>query len=126
MKPSITLGRLFGVDIGLHDSWAIIALLITLSLAGQFSATNSHWSRETVWAAALITAVLFFASIVLHELSHALVARVRGVAVRSITLFALGGVAANGSASSSGSIAGETGNSVVPISKSERGGRIVK
>ena len=93
MKPSITLGRLFGVDIGLHYSWFIIALLITLSLAGHFGATDPNWSRAIVWASAVITAVLFFVSIVLHELSHALVARARGVSVRSITLFALGGVA---------------------------------
>lgn len=93
MKPSIILGRLFGVDIGLHYSWFIIALLITLSLVGQFGATDPNWSRAIVWASAVITAVLFFVSIVLHELSHALVARARGVSVRSITLFALGGVA---------------------------------
>ena len=93
MKPSITLGRLFGVEIGLHYSWFIIALLITLSLVGQFAATDPNWSRAIVWASAVITAVLFFVSIVLHELSHALVARARGVSVRSITLFALGGVA---------------------------------
>ena len=93
MKPSITLGRLFGVDIGLHYSWFIIALLITLSLVGHFGATDPNWSRAIVWASAVITAVLFFVSIVLHELSHALVARARGVSVRSITLFALGGVA---------------------------------
>jgi Zn-dependent protease/predicted transcriptional regulator len=93
MKPSITLGRLFGVQIGLHYSWFIIALLITLSLVGHFGATDPNWSRAIVWASAVITAVLFFVSIVLHELSHALVARARGVSVRSITLFALGGVA---------------------------------
>jgi Zn-dependent protease/CBS domain-containing protein len=93
MKPSITLGRLFGVDIGLHYSWFIIAMLITLSLVGQFGATDPDWSRAIVWASAVITATLFFVSIVLHELSHALVARARGVSVRSITLFALGGVA---------------------------------
>jgi Zn-dependent protease/predicted transcriptional regulator len=93
MKPNITLGRLFGVQIGLHYSWLIIALLITLSLVGQFGATDPDWSRAVVWASAVITAVLFFVSIVLHELSHALVARARGVSVRSITLFALGGVA---------------------------------
>jgi Zn-dependent protease/predicted transcriptional regulator len=93
MKPSITLGRLFGVDIGLHYSWFIIAWLITLSLVGQFGATDPSWNRAIVWASAVITAVLFFVSIVLHELSHALVARARGVSVRSITLFALGGVA---------------------------------
>jgi Zn-dependent protease/predicted transcriptional regulator len=87
------MGRLFGVDIGLHYSWFIIALLITLSLVGQFGATDPNWSRAIVWVSAIITAVLFFFSIVLHELSHALVARARGVSVRSITLFALGGVA---------------------------------
>jgi Zn-dependent protease/predicted transcriptional regulator len=93
MKPSITLGRLFGVDIGLHFSWFIIALLITLSLVGHFGATDPNWSRATVWTSAVVTAILFFVSILLHELSHALVARSRGVSVRSITLFALGGVA---------------------------------
>lgn len=93
MKPSITLGRLFGVDIGLHYSWLIIALLITLSLVGHFGATAPFWSRTVVWTSAVVTAVLFFVSIVVHELSHALVARARGVSVRSITLFALGGVA---------------------------------
>lgn len=93
MKPSITLGRLFGVDIGLHYSWLFIALLITLSLVGQFGAADPNWSLAIVWASAVITAVLFFVSIVVHELSHALVARARGVSVRSITLFALGGVA---------------------------------
>jgi Zn-dependent protease/CBS domain-containing protein len=93
MKPSITLGRLSGVDIGLHYSWFIIAMLITLSLVAQFGAADPTWSGAIVWASAVITAILFFASIVLHELSHALVARARGVSVRSITLFALGGVA---------------------------------
>ena len=93
MKPSITLGRLFGVNIGLHFSWFIIALMITLSLVGHFGATDPNWNRAIVWTSAVVTAILFFVSIVLHELSHALVARARGVSVRSITLFALGGVA---------------------------------
>jgi len=93
MKPSITLGRLFGVEIGLHYSWFIIALLITLSLAGHFGATNPGWSRTIVWSSAVVTALLFFVSIVVHELSHVLVARARAVPARSITLFALGGVA---------------------------------
>lgn len=93
MKPHITLGRLFGVDIGLHYSWFIIALLITLSLVGHFGATDPNWTRAIVWASAVVTAILFFVSILLHEVSHALVARARGVIVRSITLFALGGVA---------------------------------
>ena len=93
MKPQIKLGRIFGVEIGLHYSWFIIAVLITLSLVQQFQLTNAAWSSGLRWSLAVITAVLFFASIVAHELSHALVAKARGLPVRSITLFALGGVA---------------------------------
>jgi Zn-dependent protease/predicted transcriptional regulator len=93
MKAQIKLGRIFGVEIGLHYSWFIIALLITLSLAGQFQENNPAWSDGLRWGIALITAVLFFGSIVVHELSHAMVAKLRGLPVRSITLFALGGVA---------------------------------
>ncbi|MEO5819094.1 MAG: site-2 protease family protein [Vicinamibacteraceae bacterium] len=93
MKPSISLGRVFSVEIGLHYSWFIIALLITLSLVGHFGATNPGWSPVIVWTTAIVTAVLFFMSIVVHELSHVLMARARGVPARSITLFALGGVA---------------------------------
>jgi Zn-dependent protease len=93
MKAQIKLGRIFGVEIGLHYSWFLIALLITLSLAEQFRVNNPGWGVNLRWALAVFTAVLFFAAIVAHELSHALVAKARGLPVRSITLFALGGVA---------------------------------
>jgi Zn-dependent protease/predicted transcriptional regulator len=93
VKAQIKLGRIFGVEIGLHYSWFIIALLITLSLAAQFKVNNPDWSDGLRWGLAIVTAVLFFAAIVAHELSHALVAKIRGLPVRSITLFALGGVA---------------------------------
>lgn len=93
MQAQIKLGRIFGVEIGLHYSWFIIALLITLSLAGHFRAHNPEWGQGLSWVLAIITALLFFASIVAHELSHAVVAKSRGLPVRSITLFALGGVA---------------------------------
>lgn len=93
MKAQIKLGRIFGVEIGLHYSWFIIALLITFSLAGQFQEHNPDWSDGLRWGVSIVTAVLFFAAIVIHELSHAIVAKLRGLPVRSITLFALGGVA---------------------------------
>jgi Zn-dependent protease len=93
MKAQIKLGRIFGVEIGLHYSWFIIALLITFSLAGHFQTNNPGWSDGLRWGIAIVTAVLFFLSIVIHELSHAMVAKLRGLPVRSITLFALGGVA---------------------------------
>ncbi len=93
MEAQIKLGRIFGIKIGLHYSWLIIALLIAFSLAGHFGAAHPTWGRGVIWGMAISTAILFFAAIVAHELSHALVARWRGLPVRSITLFALGGVA---------------------------------
>lgn len=93
MQASISLGRIAGIPIGLHYSWLIIATLITLSLGSHFRLTNADWSSTTVWVSAVVTALLFFATLLAHELSHALVARARGLSVRSITLFALGGLA---------------------------------
>src|SRR3989441_5579956 len=93
MKAQIKLFKVFGIPIGLHYSWLLIALLVVLSLAGQFATTNPQWGTNVIWAIAILTALLFFAAIVIHELSHAAVAKTRGLPVRSITLFALGGVA---------------------------------
>lgn len=93
MKAHIKLGRIFGVAVGLHYSWIIIALLVTLSLRSQFGIDYPAWGTPTTWIIAIITGLLFFVSILLHELSHAAVAKMRGIPVRAITLFALGGVA---------------------------------
>src|SRR5262245_29497998 len=93
MESSIKLGRVLGVPIGLHYTWIIIALLIAFSLAVRFQESHPDWGSGTAWATAIITTALFFASIVVHELSHAMVAKKRGLPVHSITLFALGGVA---------------------------------
>jgi Zn-dependent protease/predicted transcriptional regulator len=93
MKPTIRLGVWFGVPVGLHYSWFLVAWLMTLSLANQFSLQQPGWGPATVWSLAIATAALFFVCIVLHELGHATVARLNGVPVRGITLFALGGIA---------------------------------
>lgn len=93
MQASIKLGRIFGIEIGLHYSWLLIALLIAFSLAGHFGAEHPGWEPRVIWGMALTTSMLFFAAILAHELSHALVAIRRGLPVRSIVLFALGGVA---------------------------------
>src|SRR5689334_13627811 len=92
MRSQIRLGKVFGIQIGLHFSWFFIALLIVFSLNGQFRAINAGWSAGLVWALAVATAILFFVSLLLHELAHSLVARSHGIPVREITLFALGGV----------------------------------
>ena len=92
MRSQIKLGKVFGIEIGLHFSWFLIALLIVLSLSAQFHARNGQWSDGVILAMAIVTAVLFFVSLLLHELAHSVVARSRGLPVREITLFALGGV----------------------------------
>lgn len=93
MKSQIKLGTVFGVELGLHYSWIVIALLIAFSLAAQFHAVNQGWSEAVIWSTAILTGLLFFACLFAHELSHALVARARGLPIHKITLFLLGGVA---------------------------------
>ncbi len=92
MHSNIKLGSISGIEIGLHYSWFIIAALIVFSLGEHFHQVNPNWGTSQIWIAALFTAVLFFVSLLLHELSHSLVAQARGLKVRAITLFALGGV----------------------------------
>jgi Zn-dependent protease/predicted transcriptional regulator len=92
MRSQIKLGRIFGIEIGLHYSWFLIALLIVFSLTAQFHQTNPGWGENVILAVAVATAVLFFVSLLLHELAHSLVASSHGLPVREITLFALGGV----------------------------------
>lgn len=93
VQAHFKLGRVFGIEIGFHYSWIVIAILITLSLAHHFAALHADWGNDVVWASATITGALFFAAIIIHELSHAMVARARNVPVRAIILFALGGIA---------------------------------
>jgi Zn-dependent protease/CBS domain-containing protein len=92
MKSNIRLGTVAGIEIGLHYSWFIIAALIAFSLGERFRQVNPSWGTSRIWIAALLTAMLFFATLLLHELSHSLVAQARGLKVKAITLFALGGV----------------------------------
>ena len=93
MRTNIRLGRFFGIEVGLHYSWFLIAFLITMSLASQFSETNASWGQPLIWSASVVTALLFFVALLAHEMSHALVARAHGLTTRAITLFALGGLA---------------------------------
>lgn len=92
VRSQLKLGRIAGIEIGLHYSWFIIALLIAFSLAAHFRELQPGWGRPVIWGVAIVTSVLFFATLLLHELAHSLVAKSRGLRVRAITLFALGGV----------------------------------
>ncbi|QDU66347.1 site-2 protease family protein [Engelhardtia mirabilis] len=91
-RPAIPLGRLFGIEIGLDWSWLFIFLLITFSLAQGF-AHGESWSPAQAWSAGLLASLLFFASILLHELGHSVTSQALGLPVRSITLFIFGGLA---------------------------------
>jgi Zn-dependent protease/CBS domain-containing protein len=93
VNAHLRLGRILGIEIRLHLSWFALALLLVLSLASHFEATYPEWGRAVVWTSALVTGLLFFVALLLHELSHAAVARARSLPVESITLFALGGLA---------------------------------
>lgn len=91
-SPGRHLARVAGIDIQFHMSWVIILALIGVSLASYFSATNPNWPHAVVIATAAATTILFFVSVVLHELAHSLVARAHGLPVHVITLFVFGGV----------------------------------
>ena len=92
-RSSIRLGRLLGITVGLHTSWFIIFVLITLSLASYFSHLHPRWSDTLHWTVGLATSLLFFVSVLLHELGHSVVAIRYRIPVLSITLFVFGGVA---------------------------------
>ncbi len=87
------LGRVLGVEVGLHFSWILIAAWMVFALAARSHGMFPGWDSLSLWAGALLTAILFFLGLLAHELAHAAVANARGVSVKSITLFALGGIA---------------------------------
>jgi Zn-dependent protease/predicted transcriptional regulator len=92
VRSQIKLGKVFGIEIGLHYSWFLIAILIVTSLYAEFHKNNPAWGDGVILAMALATGLLFFASLLTHEMSHSVYARSHGIPVKQITLFALGGV----------------------------------
>jgi Zn-dependent protease/predicted transcriptional regulator len=92
ISPGLRIGRILGIPIYLHASWVIIFVLITMSLAMQFAAEHPQWTSPQHWTVGVITSLLFFASVLFHELAHSAVARLYKIRVISITLFVFGGV----------------------------------
>jgi len=86
------VARLFGIELRVHISWVFIFAIVLYSLWSDVFA-HYGWSDQKRITVSAIAALLFFSSIVAHELSHSLVARRFNMAVSSITLFLLGGVA---------------------------------
>ena len=87
MGGSLNLGKIFNIQVRLHYSWFVIFMLVTVTLV------SPNWSQWFSWVIGIIASLLFFGSVLAHELAHSLVGRVNGVTIKSITLFIFGGVA---------------------------------
>jgi Zn-dependent protease len=94
--PSIRIGKVFGIPIEVNASWLVVFGLVTFSLSTSYFPSIPQANRAPVATLAIVgaaTSLLFFASVLLHELSHSLVVRAEGGNVDKITLFIFGGVA---------------------------------
>ena len=92
MRAAIRLGRILGIPIDVNFSWIITFALLTYLMVGQFDDSRLRWSLAQSWVVALTTVLLFFLSVLAHELSHSAMALYKGIPVRGITLFIFGGV----------------------------------
>jgi Zn-dependent protease/CBS domain-containing protein len=94
MKHSWKVGKIFGIDIYIDSSWFVIFILLTWLLAtSYFPQQYPDWQTLQFWLIGIFTSLSMFASVLIHELAHSLVAKLQGEEVRRITLFILGGVA---------------------------------
>jgi len=94
MNPNFTIGRIAGIRISFNWSWLIVFALVVWSLvANVFPAQDPGLSNTTYAIMGVVAAIVFFLSILLHELGHAIVARRNGMEIEGITLWLFGGVA---------------------------------
>lgn len=94
MSETFRLGHIFGVRVGVNWSVVVIFALITVGLAaGRFPLLYPDLAAGAYVAAGLVAGVVFFASLLAHEMAHAVVAKRNGVPVEAITLWLFGGVA---------------------------------
>ena len=91
-KNGFRIGKIFGINIRIDWSWLLIFALVSWSLAASLGQIHADWNIGMQWGLAILASLLFFASVLAHELAHSLVARANGVPVRNITLFLFGGV----------------------------------
>lgn len=92
-ESSLRIGSIFGIRILVHYTWVIVFLLLSSSLYMVFAEHYPDWGQWVSIITAVVTSLLFFISIVLHELGHSIVAIFYGIRVRSIVLFMFGGMA---------------------------------
>ncbi|MCU1317815.1 MAG: Zinc metalloprotease, partial [Candidatus Acidoferrum typicum] len=89
----LRIGKILGIPIYLHSTWVFIFAAITYIIASQFNKEHPLWTDTQHWAVGVLTSLLFFASVLFHELSHSVVAQHYKIRVVSITLFLFGGLA---------------------------------
>ncbi len=93
-RNNIPLGRILGIPIGVDYSWFLIFALLSWMLAvGYYPAEFKDWPPLLYWLTGLVTAIMLFVSVLLHELGHSVIAMRYNIPVRSIRLFIFGGVA---------------------------------
>jgi len=92
MRGSWRVGRIAGIEVGIHYTWLLALFIFTWLLGQGFSATYPGWYSYYYWIAGFLATFTLFISVLIHELAHSLVARSRGLSVSTITLFILGGV----------------------------------
>jgi Zn-dependent protease len=93
MGGSVQLARIFGIRIGASPSWFVVLFLMIYYLSGLFDTLLVGYSNTTAYGIAVAGTLLFFVSLILHELGHAIVARRNGIGVSSIDLWFFGGLA---------------------------------
>ncbi|MBD1824289.1 site-2 protease family protein [Cyanobacteria bacterium FACHB-DQ100] len=94
MQSGWRVGSLFGIPLLIDPSWFVILVFVTLSNALRWQYRYPDWGSPVAWGTGFAMALLLFASVLLHELGHSLVAKLQGIRVQSITLFFFGGIAA--------------------------------
>src|SRR3979411_1811869 len=99
MRQSLSLGRVFGIEVRVHVTWLLAFAFVTWGLAnGYFRFIAPRQGLGFPLLLGALSALLLFASVLVHEFSHSLVARALGMRVRDLTSFLLGGVATVGGA----------------------------
>jgi Zn-dependent protease len=93
MGKGIRIAKLFGINIEIDWSWLLILMLVVWDLSTTFAQIQPDWSTFFAITMGILAALLFFLSVLLHELAHSLVAKSQGLPVNKITLFLFGGVA---------------------------------
>jgi Zn-dependent protease/predicted transcriptional regulator len=92
-REGIQIGKIYGIPIFINPNWFFIFALISYSFVSQYDALHLDLPTARLWGLGLITSLLFFGSLVFHEMAHSVIAKHYKIPVASITLFVFGGVA---------------------------------